>query len=49
MTDKPIENCYRVVPSQLLAGEYPRNEDEDSSRSKQAFFIVVNKVLMFYD
>ena len=36
MTDRPIENCYWVVPGQLLAGEYPRNIDEDSSRSKLA-------------
>ena len=36
MTGRPIENCYWVVPGQLLAGEYPRNLDEDSSRAKLA-------------
>ena len=36
MTDRPIENCYWVVPGQLLAGEYPRDLDEDSSRAKLA-------------
>lgn len=33
---RPIENCYWVVPGQLLAGEYPRNLDEASSRVKLA-------------
>ncbi len=36
MTSKPIENCYWVVPGKLLAGEYPRNYDEDSSPGKVA-------------
>lgn len=31
---KPIEHCYWVVPGKLLAGEYPRNKDEASSRRK---------------
>lgn len=30
----PIENSYWVVPGKLLAGEYPRNIDEGSSRAK---------------
>ena len=33
---RPIENCYWVVPGKLLAGEYPRNLDEASSREKLA-------------
>lgn len=31
---KPIENCYWVVPGKMLAGEYPRDKDEQSSRNK---------------
>lgn len=31
---QPIENCYWVVPGKFLAGEYPRNKDEASSRAK---------------
>jgi protein-tyrosine phosphatase len=31
---QPIENCYWVVPGKFLAGEYPRNKDEESSRVK---------------
>ena len=31
---RPIEKCYWVVPGKLLAGEYPRNLDEASSREK---------------
>jgi len=34
MTNQPIKNCYWVVPDKLLAGEYPRNQDEDSSQEK---------------
>ena len=30
----PIENCYWVDPGKLLAGEYPRNRDDASSRRK---------------
>ena len=33
---RPIEMCYWVVPGKLLAGEYPRNVDEESSREKLA-------------
>ena len=36
MTSKPIENCYWVIPGKLLAGEYPRNIDDESSRAKLA-------------
>ena len=31
---KPIDHCYWVVPGKLLAGEYPRNKDDKSSRVK---------------
>ena len=31
---RPIPYCYWVVPGKLLAGEYPRNLDEESSREK---------------
>ena len=34
--ERPIENCYWVLPGKLLAGEYPRNKDESSSRPKLA-------------
>ena len=34
--DQPITNCYWVVPGQLLAGEYPRNLDDESSIPKLA-------------
>ncbi len=33
---RPIEYCYWVIPGKLLAGEYPRNLDETSSREKLA-------------
>ena len=33
---RPIENCYWVVPGKLLAGEYPRNLDDESSIAKLA-------------
>lgn len=32
--NRPIEQCYWVVPGRLLAGEYPRNKDEESSPEK---------------
>jgi len=32
--NKPIKNCYWVEPGQLLAGEYPRDKDEQSSQDK---------------
>ena len=35
---RPIDHCYWVVPGKLLAGEYPRNLDEESSREKLAKF-----------
>jgi protein-tyrosine phosphatase len=34
MTDRPIKNCYWVIPDQFLAGEYPRNSDNSSSQAK---------------
>jgi len=34
MNRLPIENCYWVVPGKLLAGEYPRDREEESSRVK---------------
>ena len=34
MTDRPIKNCYWVIPDQFLAGEYPRNSDDSSSQAK---------------
>ncbi len=33
---QPIENCYWVAPGQFLAGEYPRNFDDESSPAKLA-------------
>ena len=39
MTLQPIKHCYWVVPGKLLAGEYPRNKDEESSRTKIAALI----------
>lgn len=34
MMIQPIKNCYWVEPGRLLAGEYPRNKDEETSREK---------------
>jgi protein-tyrosine phosphatase len=34
MVPKPIENCYWVDRCKLLAGEYPRNPDDESSPAK---------------
>ncbi len=36
MEKPPIDNSYWVVPGKLLAGEYPRNIDDDSSLEKIA-------------
>lgn len=36
MPPQPIEHCYWVVPGQFLAGEYPRNLDDESSPAKLA-------------
>ena len=33
---RPIENCYWVAPGKLLAGEYPRDLDDESSAAKVA-------------
>lgn len=32
--EKPIRRCYWVIPGKLLAGEYPRNKDNESSPAK---------------
>lgn len=34
MIAKPIDNSYWVIPEKFLAGEYPRNFDEESSKRK---------------
>ncbi|SPD73056.1 conserved hypothetical protein [uncultured Desulfobacterium sp.] len=34
MMAQPIKYCYWVAPGKLLAGEYPRNKDEQSSEEK---------------
>ena len=34
MTARPIEHCYWVVPGKLLAGEYPREYDDQESQFK---------------
>lgn len=34
MANTPIKHCYWVVPCKLLAGEYPRDLDDVSSRAK---------------
>ena len=34
MPSRPIEHCYWVAPGKLLAGEYPRNDDEETSLTK---------------
>jgi hypothetical protein len=34
MMDRPNPNTYWVEPGRLLAGEYPRNLDDESSREK---------------
>lgn len=34
MLERPIENCYWVMPGKLLAGEYPRTKDEGESRER---------------
>jgi hypothetical protein len=34
MPNRPIENCYWVVPGRLLAGEYPRTLDEETSKDR---------------
>lgn len=33
---KPFDKCYWVIPGKFLAGEYPRNWDDESSREKLA-------------
>jgi len=34
MSNRPIKQCYWVVPDRFLAGEYPRTTDEKSSQDK---------------
>ena len=34
MIIQPIKYCYWVEPGKLLAGEYPRNKDNESSQEK---------------
>lgn len=36
---RPIKHCYWVLPGKLLAGEYPRNKDEQSSQAKLSALI----------
>lgn len=35
----PLPHSYWVLPGKLLAGEYPRNKDERSSREKIAVLL----------
>ena len=34
MTNAPIKNSYWIIPGKFLAGEYPRNPDQESSVAK---------------
>ncbi len=34
MTQTPIKNSYWIIPGRFLAGEYPRNPDQESSAAK---------------
>ena len=34
MTPRPIEHCFWVVPGRLLAGEYPRDKEQELSGEK---------------
>jgi protein-tyrosine phosphatase len=36
---RPIKHCYWVLPDRFLAGEYPRNIDDESSQRKIAALI----------
>lgn len=45
---RPIENSYWVEEGSLLAGEYPRNKDEHSSRAKVNEFLCAG-VSVFID
>jgi hypothetical protein len=44
----PIKNCYWVLPGKLLAGEYPRNIDDNSSREK-INALLDSKITIFID
>jgi hypothetical protein len=48
MGERPIKNCYWVVPGQLLAGEYPRDLDDGSSQAK-IDALVASGVTVFID
>ena len=34
MLPRPHDNCYWLLPGRIIAGEYPRNLDDESSRLK---------------
>lgn len=44
---RPIENCYWVAP-RLLAGEYPRDKDEESSQVK-INALILSGITVFID
>ena len=48
MIPRPIESCYWVVPGQLLAGEYPRDVDDEAPRAKLTR-LAAAKVAAFID
>jgi len=45
---RPHANCYWLLPGRIIAGEYPRNADEKSSRA-QLETILVAGVTQFVD
>ena len=45
---RPHANCYWLVPGRILAGEYPRDFDETSSRSKMQAILAAG-VTQFVD
>jgi hypothetical protein len=45
---RPVKNCYWVEEGKFLAGEYPRNKDEESSRAKMNA-ILASGVTVFID
>ena len=48
MREKPIEECYWVVPGRFLAGEYPGSTDQAAARAKVSAFVRVG-VTTFVD
>lgn len=46
--NKPIDNCYWVIPDMLLAGEHPGDDEEDRARKKLRRFLVAG-VSQFID